>query len=331
MTTCLRPRRVVDEIVAAGGEAVADDNDVVDGAAAIVPTALDAFGGVDIVVNNAGIGAGTPIGPDAGRGVAPHHRHQPLRLDRRHRRGVGAPGPLGPRPCGDDVEQHVVRGDPHGGLLVGQVVALRAHPLAGGRGARVGIAVNAILPAAWTRLVAGLPPGPVAELMETRFPPRRWRRSWRGSAIPRARCPARPSASAAGRRRGSCWPRRPAWCSASDADPAGVGRRRSTSCSPSTAWSRRASSTDEVSWMAHTLGGEVPEAFRPGGAARLGPQAPLSSPPGPLVPDRRPLRCGGWGTHAAGTRQGPGSARGGLGRRDGAHGCAHRRGRGCRP
>ena len=49
--------RVVDEIKAAGGEATADTNSVatVEGGAGIVQTALDAFGRVDIVVNNAGI------------------------------------------------------------------------------------------------------------------------------------------------------------------------------------------------------------------------------------------------------------------------------------
>jgi NAD(P)-dependent dehydrogenase (short-subunit alcohol dehydrogenase family) len=48
---------VVDEIKAAGGEAVADTNSVAtpEGGAAIVQTAIDAFGRVDIVVNNAGI------------------------------------------------------------------------------------------------------------------------------------------------------------------------------------------------------------------------------------------------------------------------------------
>jgi NAD(P)-dependent dehydrogenase (short-subunit alcohol dehydrogenase family) len=50
-------QRVVDEIVAAGGEAVADTNSVAtaEGGAAIVQTAVDAYGRVDIVVNNAGI------------------------------------------------------------------------------------------------------------------------------------------------------------------------------------------------------------------------------------------------------------------------------------
>jgi NAD(P)-dependent dehydrogenase (short-subunit alcohol dehydrogenase family) len=49
--------RMVDEINGLGGEAVADTNSVAtpEGGAAIVQTAIDAFGRVDIVVNNAGI------------------------------------------------------------------------------------------------------------------------------------------------------------------------------------------------------------------------------------------------------------------------------------
>jgi NAD(P)-dependent dehydrogenase (short-subunit alcohol dehydrogenase family) len=47
---------VVEEIKAAGGEAVANTDDVADwdGAQALVQTALDAFGGLDVLVNNAG-------------------------------------------------------------------------------------------------------------------------------------------------------------------------------------------------------------------------------------------------------------------------------------
>ena len=50
-------QRVVKEIEALGGEAVADANSVAsaEGGRAIVQTALDAFGTVDIVVNNAGV------------------------------------------------------------------------------------------------------------------------------------------------------------------------------------------------------------------------------------------------------------------------------------
>ena len=48
---------VVDEIAAAGGEAVASTDSVTtpDGAAAIVQTALDAFGRIDALINNAGV------------------------------------------------------------------------------------------------------------------------------------------------------------------------------------------------------------------------------------------------------------------------------------
>src|SRR5690606_29811721 len=50
-------QKVVDEIKAAGGEAVANYDSVAtpDGGKAIIQTGLDAFGRVDIVINNAGI------------------------------------------------------------------------------------------------------------------------------------------------------------------------------------------------------------------------------------------------------------------------------------
>jgi NAD(P)-dependent dehydrogenase (short-subunit alcohol dehydrogenase family) len=50
-------QQVVDEIVAMGGEAVANTDDISDwdGAQALIQTAIDAFGGLDILINNAGI------------------------------------------------------------------------------------------------------------------------------------------------------------------------------------------------------------------------------------------------------------------------------------
>ena len=48
---------VVDELRGMGGEAVANGDDVSDfeGAALLITTALDTFGGLDVLVNNAGI------------------------------------------------------------------------------------------------------------------------------------------------------------------------------------------------------------------------------------------------------------------------------------
>jgi NAD(P)-dependent dehydrogenase (short-subunit alcohol dehydrogenase family) len=50
-------QQVVDDILAAGGRAVASTDDVssLEGARNLVGTALDAFGGLDVLVNNAGI------------------------------------------------------------------------------------------------------------------------------------------------------------------------------------------------------------------------------------------------------------------------------------
>jgi NAD(P)-dependent dehydrogenase (short-subunit alcohol dehydrogenase family) len=49
-------QQVVDEIAAAGGEAVANRDDIADwgGAANLIQTAVDSFGGLDVLVNNAG-------------------------------------------------------------------------------------------------------------------------------------------------------------------------------------------------------------------------------------------------------------------------------------
>lgn len=58
---------VVDEIEAAGGEAFAETTPVGPGAAAraIVQTALDHFGQVDVLINNAGIARPAPFGEDS--------------------------------------------------------------------------------------------------------------------------------------------------------------------------------------------------------------------------------------------------------------------------
>jgi NAD(P)-dependent dehydrogenase (short-subunit alcohol dehydrogenase family) len=59
----LPAKKVVEEIKRAGGEAIADSHDVGEqnAAAAAVQSALDAFGRIDIVVNNAGYGFSCPF------------------------------------------------------------------------------------------------------------------------------------------------------------------------------------------------------------------------------------------------------------------------------
>jgi NAD(P)-dependent dehydrogenase (short-subunit alcohol dehydrogenase family) len=58
---------VVDEIRGMGAEAVANGDDVSDyeGAGRLIQTAIDTFGGLDVLVNNAGIGMFALNGPDA--------------------------------------------------------------------------------------------------------------------------------------------------------------------------------------------------------------------------------------------------------------------------
>ncbi|MFC4594518.1 SDR family NAD(P)-dependent oxidoreductase [Sphingobium tyrosinilyticum] len=55
------PEKVVEEIRAAGGEAVADCHDAANEAASIVKAAVDAFGQIDIVIANAGIALTGPV------------------------------------------------------------------------------------------------------------------------------------------------------------------------------------------------------------------------------------------------------------------------------
>lgn len=52
---------VVADIIAAGGDAVVDAHSITDSAAGMVQTALDAYGRIDIVINNAGVVRQAPV------------------------------------------------------------------------------------------------------------------------------------------------------------------------------------------------------------------------------------------------------------------------------
>lgn len=163
---------VVELIVKNGGEAVADANNVAtpEGAEAIIQAARDAFGRVDILVNNAADPARQVLRQDDRRGV-------------RRRAGRARPGvlPGQPRAFPHMKEQRygrIVNTSSPAGLfgnfgqanystakmgLVGLTKTL------GIEGARAGIKANAIAPIAWTRMTEALLP---AEF-EERFTPGR--------------------------------------------------------------------------------------------------------------------------------------------------------------
>jgi NAD(P)-dependent dehydrogenase (short-subunit alcohol dehydrogenase family) len=73
-TSVASAEAVVDEIRAAGGTAVADTSSVAteQGAATLVQTALDAFGAVDIVINNAAVTAMAPFEVMTSRDIERH-------------------------------------------------------------------------------------------------------------------------------------------------------------------------------------------------------------------------------------------------------------------
>jgi NAD(P)-dependent dehydrogenase (short-subunit alcohol dehydrogenase family) len=162
---------VVAEIRARGGVAVADRHDVVDGAA-VVQTGLDAYGRLDIVVNNAAVTRGGPIADPAHAGdwartiattvdgsIAVTRAAWPHLVAAGGGRIVmtssgamfGAPGSAAYSTAKS--------------ALYGLTKSLH------GEGRADGIVVNCVMPVAWTRLSARLPPGPVATAFERHFPP----------------------------------------------------------------------------------------------------------------------------------------------------------------
>jgi NAD(P)-dependent dehydrogenase (short-subunit alcohol dehydrogenase family) len=256
---------VVDEIVAAGGEAVADHHDVVHEGAGVVATALAAYGGVDIVVNNAGIGAGSPIGPDAVEEWRPT-------IEATLQGSIAVTGAAW---------EHLVE---RGG---GRVVMTSSPAMFGasttvpysaaksalygltrslaGAGRRAGIGVNAVMPSAWTRLTRSLPPGPMAQLFEQRYPPEAVATfvAW----LCHRSCPVSGESFSVGggraarvvlaENRGVVLP--------DDADPGAWGRHVDELMATDAVVFPR-SMNDEVTWQAHTLGGPVPAELGPGGA-----------------------------------------------------------------
>jgi NAD(P)-dependent dehydrogenase (short-subunit alcohol dehydrogenase family) len=161
----------VEEIVGAGGDAVGDVHDIVTDGAAVVDAALDRWGRVDIVINNAGISGGGPIDQitpaDYDRMIDVHYRGavSVLRAAWPAFRANGYGRVV-------NTSSGSVFGVPWTSAYISAKAALigltRALAL---DGKSHGIMVNAIMPIAWTRLTKQVPDGSFRSFLASRFDP----------------------------------------------------------------------------------------------------------------------------------------------------------------
>ncbi len=165
-----RAEAVAAEIRDAGGQAVADAHDVLDGEA-IVDTALQAFGHVDIVINNAGVAGGGPI---VGGDPASWDRTISTTLHG----SIAVTRAAWPHLVTSGAGRVIMTSSnaSFGGAGTAAYSAAKASMIGltrslAAEGKAVGITVNAIMPAAWTRLTQLLPAGWLTELLDDRFPP----------------------------------------------------------------------------------------------------------------------------------------------------------------
>jgi NAD(P)-dependent dehydrogenase (short-subunit alcohol dehydrogenase family) len=162
---------VVEEIRAAGGEAVADGHDVVDDARDVVGAAVDAWGRVDLVVNNAGISGGGEIDQipvaDYDRMIDVHYRGTvavcraawPLLREQRYGRIV-------------NTSSGSFMGLPSTSAYISAKAAVMGLTRALAHdGARHDVKVNAVMPIAYTRLTREIPSETFRSFLETRFAP----------------------------------------------------------------------------------------------------------------------------------------------------------------
>jgi NAD(P)-dependent dehydrogenase (short-subunit alcohol dehydrogenase family) len=166
---------VVAEIVAAGGEAVANYDTVAtpDGGVAIVQTALDAFGAVDVVVNNAGQVRMAPF-PE----LTEAQLDAVIDTQLRGALNVGRPAWKVMEAKGGGRFVNVSSGAAFGGVPGGAVYGMAKMGVIGltlamaSEGEPVGIAANVIAPYAKTRPETGFGPFPASAELNAWLHPR---------------------------------------------------------------------------------------------------------------------------------------------------------------
>jgi NAD(P)-dependent dehydrogenase (short-subunit alcohol dehydrogenase family) len=162
-------QRVVEEIAAAGGRAVANTESVADpeGAKRLVQSAVDAFGRLDVLVNNAGILRDRSFAKmeldDFVQVLQVHlmgtvhctHAAWPILNEQKYGRVVVTTSPIG---LGGGFGQ-----SNYGAAKLAVVGLMNCLAV---EGAKNGVLINAISPGAVTRMTEGLMPEPVANLLK---------------------------------------------------------------------------------------------------------------------------------------------------------------------
>jgi NAD(P)-dependent dehydrogenase (short-subunit alcohol dehydrogenase family) len=174
-------QQVVDEIVAAGGQAVANTDDVSDwkGAEQLVGTALDAFGRLDVLVNNAGI--------LRDRMLVNMTESEWDAVIKVHLKGTFAPSHWAANhwreqsKAGEEVDARIINTSSPSGIYgnVGQTNYGAAKAgiasftiIAAKELARYGVTVNAIAPAALTRMTEDLAMGQLPDEQKEALSPK---------------------------------------------------------------------------------------------------------------------------------------------------------------
>jgi NAD(P)-dependent dehydrogenase (short-subunit alcohol dehydrogenase family) len=174
-------QQVVDEIVALGGEAVANTDDISDwgGAEALIAQAVDTFGRLDVLINNAGI--------LRDRMLANMSEAEWDAVIKVHLKGTAGPAHFAAAhwrdrsKAGEETNGRIINTTSPSGIYgnIGQTNYGAAKAgiasftiIAADELARYGVTVNAIAPGAMTRLTAGLSGAPVTDEVQEAMSPR---------------------------------------------------------------------------------------------------------------------------------------------------------------